>query len=359
MYCYKCGNKIVRKDAAFCVKCGASLKALYETEGTEAGKSVTQAAVNTDDSQSSTEVVPKKHKPRFKFNGKKFLKVVIALAVIFVIVKSVSLLTSKVGQIDITHGGEKKWISDVESDWIYDYDWAELDEEWDGFDKDASLKMGFDLLTGSSDLGDDIQDSIGRDYIEERLNPAHYSADSYFDFCPKKSVRNAKKQWEKYLKDHKKLKKMYIVVNGEKMFPYADDDFDKSYFINDDTAYPDIYDDYDIFGSDDTAKRFCISMYLAEDLDDLEAKLYGYGLSELADVIEEERLTVQSEQAPVMGCHYFYPEDDETACNALLFVMNYLGGTIYENEDATITASQDSDGAYLLGYNIEYDWYQE
>ena len=34
--------------------------------------------------------------------------------------------------MNITHGGPKKWISDGDNDWVFDYNWAELDENWDG-----------------------------------------------------------------------------------------------------------------------------------------------------------------------------------------------------------------------------------
>lgn len=290
-----------------------------------------------------------------KLGNKKIRNCIIAVAVILVIAVVVLFINSKRGLIDITHGGEKEWICDSESDWVFDYNWAEIDEDWKGFDENASLKMGADVLTGSSDLKDDIEYSIGRDYIEERLNPIHYSADSYFELCPKKSVKNAQKQWKKYLKDHKELKKMYIVVNGEKMFPYADDDFDKSYIINESTAFPEVYDDYGIFGSDDVAKRFCTSIYMVEDLDGLESMLRGCGFNNFADSIADARQTAQTEGASLSGCYYFYPEDSESDCNALLFMMNYLDGIIYEGEDGRITALESTDGNYLLGYSIEYN----
>lgn len=373
MYCYKCGNKILREDALFCTKCGASLKEVRELnteENCASCDNVTEANTVTKESakvsatvtstnrESQSPLTPTRKK-RIRINCNKLIGLAVTVLVIFAVFKLFSFATSKVGQIDITHGGEKQWISDSESDWVFDYKWAEIDEEWDEFDPNASLKMGFDFLTESSDLKDDMIDAIGRDYIEARLNPIHYSADSYFEFCPRSTVKKAHKAWKKYLKDHKELKKMYIEVNGDKFFPYADDDFDKSYFINESTAFTDVYDDYDLFGGDDMAERFVISMYMAEDLRGLEARLRSYGLSDFADVIDEEYQYVQAEKAPVMGCRYFYYEDDEYDCNAIMFMMQYFPDALYEGEDGRITVSQDQDGSYMFGYQIEYDWYQE
>ncbi len=416
MYCYKCGQAIVNDDdAAFCIKCGASLQPVYEMK--RAADAYTAAQANASDapqsaaSQTNTpqasapqqaapqqvtpqqvtsqqvapqqvapqqvtpqqvapqqvtsqQVTPQQVAPQqvasrriapSKTNSRKLLVGAIFVGAIAIFAIIVAIIIPRLGRIDITHGGEKEWICNNDYDWVFDYNWAEIDEDWKGFDKNASLKLGFDFLTNSSNLGESLNDSICRDYIEERLYPVRYNADTYFEFCPQSSVKKAHKAWKEYLKDHKDLKKMYIVIDGEKVFPYADDNFDKTVIMNEFTAYRDVYDDYGLFGNDDTAKRFCISMYMTESLSQLSGRLRALDFDAFADKIDEACQTAQEERTSISGCHYFYPEDDEYYCNAILFMMDYLSGTVYEGADGKITVSQDPEGAYLFGYQINYN----
>lgn len=263
MFCTKCGREIKEETFEFCPICGTPV---YKEEikepkrditdepkvedgpirATISDKEVTDEKVvrpTNDISQEKAKVVEekssriepaKRQKPSIDL--KRILPVaggiLLAVAVVIFLVK----IITKPKEVDITHGGEEEYIASTDFEWRFDYNWAEYDEEWDKISSTSEIDVLADIVLESDDLGDSIGDEVAKNYIESRLKPIHYAKDSYWDFCPEEKVEHAEEMWKEYLKDHKELRGMYIVIRDEKYYPYADADFDKDVFMNPYTA---------------------------------------------------------------------------------------------------------------------------
>lgn len=207
MFCTKCGKEI-KDEFEFCPFCG---QAIYKVDTT----------VNNEKS---------------KVDFQKVILTVIGVAAAVIVVLLLVKLITKPKEVDITHGGEEGYFASSDFEWRFDYDWAEYDEEWDKISATSEIDVLADLLLEDDNLNDSLGDEIAKDYIKSRLKPVHYAKDTYWEFCPEKKVKYAEKMWQQYLKDHKELRGMYIVIRDKKYYPYADDDFDKDVFMNPYTA---------------------------------------------------------------------------------------------------------------------------
>lgn len=251
MYCFKCGAEVKDESALFCSRCGQNFADFS--------------------AQNQAPKIPNKS------NNKKSLIITLiglgAVALVIILLYLAAKLLCGPKDIDITHGGEEKYISDGEYEWRFDYDWAKFDEDWDGHSKKSNLEVVGALLNDDFlSLFDGMTDE---DYIEARLNPIHYDKNSYWDMAPSSMVKSAEESWQKYLKDHKELKGMYIIVNGEKLYPYKDDDFDKNSFMNPTTATSYAFDDTYVLSSDDGKDEYSKLDYeLCDDF--FEDELDGY-----------------------------------------------------------------------------------
>lgn len=293
MFCQNCGKELVDENAKFCGNCG-------------------------------NRIVMAKSSRKIKIQPKVLVILSCAMALFIIAVLALKMIGNS-GKIDITHGGEKVWIAaSDEVEYLFDYNWAEFDEEWEE--------------------ADDIADAIDEDYIEERLNPVHYDKDTYFDFCPPKTVKHAENAWKKYLKEHKELKDMYIVVNGEKLFPYADEDFDKNSFMNEETVWDFCYASYNgtYFEDEFSAKQFFVRMFKSESIYDVASAAEAYGFYAMADYIykcTDERGIGSSSTS------YYYPEEgldaDEQSdeVQQMCFLLDYFPEYVHNGEDGSIVVS--------------------
>lgn len=308
MFCQKCGKELIDENAEFCGNCGSK-------------------------------ILREKPSHKIKISPKVLIISLCVIALFIIVILGVKLIGNS-GKIDITHGGEKVWIASSEGEeYLFDYNWAQYDEEWEEVD--------------------DIIDEIDKDYIEERLKPVHYNKDTYFDFCPSKAVKHAENSWKRYLKAHKELKKMYISVNGDEYFPYADDDFDKKCFINEGTVWDFYYDPYNgtYFENEFEAKQFFIKIFKSESMYDIASWAETYGFYTMADYIYE---CIDERGSGSGSTSYYYPEEsldaDEQSDDVqqMSFLLNYFPECVYKGDDGSIYASfNDEYGAYALTVNIK------